>query len=101
MPYLPRYVRFAIHLVQGLRSFVKGPGKAKTKKELLKYDVVITTYQTMALEWPDVEAQQKAKSKKKRSGDDFIQTDSEDERKKKKKKKEGKPYSSRTVPVYC
>ncbi|KAK0446072.1 SNF2 family N-terminal domain-containing protein [Desarmillaria tabescens] len=70
-----------------------GSGKPKRKQDLLKYDVVLTTYQTMALEWPDFEKDQKAKEKARRkSGNDFIVSDSDDDssgptRKKKKQQK--------------
>ncbi|EIN08787.1 P-loop containing nucleoside triphosphate hydrolase protein [Punctularia strigosozonata HHB-11173 SS5] len=53
-----------------------GSRKVKTVRELEKYDVVLTTGQTMALEWPDYEAEQKAKEKK-RKRNDFIEDDSE------------------------
>lgn len=47
-------------------------------------------YATMALEWPDLEAEEKAKAKKakKKQTPDFIATDSDDEPTTKKKKKE-------------
>jgi len=80
--------------------------------ELSDYDVVLTTYhvslyfysytgprrlgyafgshdrhqQTMALEWPDYEAEMKKKVKKPKDGDDFI-VDDEDTGKSKGKKK--------------
>jgi SNF2 family DNA or RNA helicase len=58
--------------------FALGSGKVKSKKSLLQYDVVLTTYQTMALEWPDIETEDKAKAKKKKKkSDNFIETDSE------------------------
>ncbi|CCM00776.1 uncharacterized protein FIBRA_02818 [Fibroporia radiculosa] len=66
-----------------------GPGKPKKKKELMKYDVVLTTFQTLALEWPDEEAEErkaKQKAKRKRKLDDFIESNSEDDRKTSKKK---------------
>ncbi|KAF7302742.1 SNF2 superfamily protein [Mycena chlorophos] len=59
-----------------------GPGKPKRKAELLSYDIVLTTYGTMALEWPDAEAEDrklKAQAKKKKAGDDFIVSDSDDD----------------------
>lgn len=70
---------------------VIGPSKPRKKTEILKYDVVLTTYQTMANEWPDIEAEEKAKKKKKKKPalNGFIMTDSDDEVKPKKKKKEG------------
>ncbi|KAK0204021.1 SNF2 family N-terminal domain-containing protein [Desarmillaria ectypa] len=71
-----------------------GSGKPKRKQDLLKYDVVLTTYQTMALEWPDFEKDQKAKEKARRkSGNNFILSDSDDSseptHKKKKKQQKG------------
>ncbi|KAG1729528.1 SNF2 family N-terminal domain-containing protein [Suillus paluster] len=70
-----------------------GPNKPRRKTDLMKYDVVLTTYHTLALEWPDLEAEQKAKEKarkgkKKSSNDSFIESDSGDDRKPKKKKRE-------------
>ncbi|KAK0496238.1 hypothetical protein EDD18DRAFT_1388276 [Armillaria luteobubalina] len=57
-----------------------GSGRPKHKQDLLKYDVVLTTYQTMAMEWPDFEKDQKAKEKAKRkSGNDFIVLDLDDD----------------------
>jgi hypothetical protein len=42
----------------------------------------------MALEWPDLEAEEKAKEKRKKTNKlDFITSDSEDDAKPKKKKK--------------
>ncbi|KIY70851.1 hypothetical protein CYLTODRAFT_419390 [Cylindrobasidium torrendii FP15055 ss-10] len=55
-----------------------GSGKARTKKDLLSYDVVITTYQTMAMEWPDPEGDQKRKASKMKK-DDFIVDDDDDD----------------------
>ncbi|KAJ7637082.1 SNF2 family N-terminal domain-containing protein [Roridomyces roridus] len=52
--------------------------KVKRKSDLLKYDVVLTTYQTMALEWPDYEREEKKKAKAKKKADDFIASDSDD-----------------------
>ncbi|SJL12855.1 uncharacterized protein ARMOST_16287 [Armillaria ostoyae] len=70
-----------------------GSGKPKHKQDLLKYDVVLTTYQTMALEWPDFEKDQMRKEKARRkSGKDFIVSDSDDdssESGKKKKQQKG------------
>ncbi|KAK0211484.1 SNF2 family N-terminal domain-containing protein [Armillaria fumosa] len=72
-----------------------GPGRPKHKQDLLKYDVVLTTYQTMAMEWPDFEKDQKAKEKARRkSGNDFIVSDSDDDssepgKKRKQKKQKG------------
>jgi hypothetical protein len=95
-------------LVYAHPSSLLGSGKAKKKKDLLKYDVVLTTvrthpihpqsrnnffftcqqYMTLALEWPDLEAEEKAKAKKaKKKTVDFIASDSDDEPKTKKKRK--------------
>ncbi|KAJ3821535.1 SNF2 family N-terminal domain-containing protein [Lentinula raphanica] len=72
----------------GLKVLIyHGPSKPKKSKELLSYDVVITTFQTMALEWPDVE-QEERKKKARAKKDDFIVHDSGDEDLKPKKKKE-------------
>ncbi|KAG6884788.1 hypothetical protein C0993_008278 [Termitomyces sp. T159_Od127] len=66
-----------------------GSTKPKRKQDLLRYDVILTTYSTMALEWPDHEnetkKQAKAKAKKR---NDFIVNDSEDEKFRPKKKQE-------------
>ncbi|KAI0938712.1 hypothetical protein AcV5_000330 [Taiwanofungus camphoratus] len=63
-----------------------GSNKVKKKQDLLKYDVVLTTFHTLAMEWPDEEAEEK-KAKKKKRKDDFILDDSEEEKKHKKKSK--------------
>ncbi|KAJ7484700.1 SNF2 superfamily protein [Mycena latifolia] len=71
-----------------------GSSKPKKKADLLKYDVVLTTYSTMSLEWPDFEAEQKKKEKARRSkpaADDFVVSDSDDsgtDRPKNKRKKD-------------
>ncbi|KAJ7054346.1 SNF2 family N-terminal domain-containing protein [Mycena amicta] len=72
-----------------------GSNKPKRKSDLLAYDVVLTTYGTMALEWPDVEAEmkKKEKAKRKKPADEFIVSDSDDDsddapKNKKKKKKD-------------
>ncbi|OSX63442.1 hypothetical protein POSPLADRAFT_1045766 [Postia placenta MAD-698-R-SB12] len=68
-----------------------GSNKPKNKRDLMQYDIVLTTYQTLALEWPDDEAEEreaKRKAKKKRTSDNFIESVSEDEKSKKKKKQE-------------
>ncbi|KIK70117.1 hypothetical protein GYMLUDRAFT_255303 [Collybiopsis luxurians FD-317 M1] len=70
-----------------------GPNKPKKADDLLKYDVVLTTFQTMALEWLDIEGEEKKKKKKakaKAKGEDFIVSDSDNDGnlKSKKKKKE-------------
>ncbi|KAJ7275100.1 SNF2 superfamily protein [Mycena rebaudengoi] len=56
-----------------------GSNKPKKKADLLQYDVVLTTYSTMALEWPDLEAEEKRKAKvtKKQKANDFIASDSD------------------------
>ncbi|KAF8647982.1 hypothetical protein AX16_006412, partial [Volvariella volvacea WC 439] len=55
-----------------------GSSKPKRKQDLLKYDIVLTTYTTMALEWPDLEAQERLKLKKKKKPvDDFLASDSD------------------------
>ncbi|KAG2085712.1 SNF2 family N-terminal domain-containing protein [Suillus discolor] len=38
-----------------------GSNKPRKKTDLMKYDIVLTTYHTLALEWPDVEVEEKAK----------------------------------------
>jgi hypothetical protein len=68
-------------------SAIIGPSKPRKKTEILKYDVILTTYQTMANEWPDIEADEKAKKKKKKQAlNGFIASDSDDEVQPKKKK---------------
>ncbi|KAK7471064.1 hypothetical protein VKT23_002480 [Stygiomarasmius scandens] len=71
----------------GLKCLIyHGSSKPKQLAELSDYDVVLTTYHTMALEWPDYEAEMKKKVKKPKDGDDFI-VDDEDTGKSKGKKK--------------
>lgn len=68
-----------------------GSNKPRKKTDLMKYDIVLTTYHTLALEWPDLEAEEKAKQKaqkRKKKTDSFIESDSGDDRKHKKKKRE-------------
>ncbi|KAG2140702.1 SNF2 family N-terminal domain-containing protein, partial [Suillus clintonianus] len=68
-----------------------GPNKPRNKTDLMKYDVVLTTFHTLALEWPDLEAEEKAKQKaqrRKKNTNSFIESDSGDDRKPKKKKRE-------------
>ncbi|ESK90272.1 snf2 superfamily protein [Moniliophthora roreri MCA 2997] len=57
-----------------------GSSKPKRKSDLLKYDIVITTFHTMSNEWPDAEAElRKQKKARKSKGNDFIVDDSDDE----------------------
>ncbi|OAX39929.1 hypothetical protein K503DRAFT_865031 [Rhizopogon vinicolor AM-OR11-026] len=76
----------------GLKCLIyHGSNKPRRKAELMKYDVVLTTYHTLAMEWPDLEAEQMAKEKAKKGKkkhNSFIASDSEDDRKSKKKKRE-------------
>lgn len=67
-----------------------GSNKPRKKAELMKYDVVLTTYHTLALEWPDLEAEERAKQKaqKRKKTNSFIESDSGDDKKRKKKKRE-------------
>jgi SNF2 family DNA or RNA helicase len=56
-----------------------GPTKARTAKELFKYDIVLTTYHTLAGEWPDEEtAIKKSKKGKKKKNDGFVEEDESD-----------------------
>jgi SNF2 family DNA or RNA helicase len=81
-----------------IRCHAVGPGKPRRKTEILKYDVVLTTYQTMANEWPDIEAEAKAKKKKKKPTlNGFIMSDSDDEVRPKKKKKEGESTTNQSA----
>ncbi|KZP29288.1 hypothetical protein FIBSPDRAFT_917412 [Athelia psychrophila] len=78
-----------------------GARKAKKISELVKYDVVLTTYSTMALEWPDYENEEKAK-KKKAKKNDFIETDSDDNIKPDKKQKQrGLLFRMKWYRVIC
>ncbi|KAJ3900622.1 SNF2 family N-terminal domain-containing protein [Lentinula edodes] len=76
----------------GLKVLIyHGSSKLKRAKDLLKYDVVLTTFQTMALEWPDIEQEEKKKKKAKAQKDDPIMSDSVNENTQKKdKSQEGK-----------
>ncbi|KAJ7336392.1 SNF2 superfamily protein [Mycena albidolilacea] len=70
-----------------------GSNKPKKKSDILAYDVILTTYSTIALEWPDFEAEEKKreKAKRKKVADDFIVSDTDDsgsDRPKNKKKKD-------------
>ncbi|KAJ3868041.1 SNF2 superfamily protein [Lentinula novae-zelandiae] len=77
----------------GLKVLIyHGPSKLKRAKDLLEYDVVLTTFQTMALEWPDIEQEEKKKKKAKAKKDDPIMSDSvnNENTQKKDKSQEGK-----------
>ncbi|KAJ4468754.1 SNF2 superfamily protein [Lentinula aciculospora] len=65
-----------------------GSSKPKRAKEILNYDVVLTTFQTMALEWPDIEQQERKKKKAKAQPDDLIVDSCNENMPKKTKKKE-------------
>ncbi|KAJ3999884.1 SNF2 superfamily protein [Lentinula boryana] len=70
----------------GLKVLIyHGPSKPKKAQDLLSYDVVVTTFQTMALEWRDLEGEGRRKKAKARK-DDFVASDSGDEDVKKKNK---------------
>ncbi|KAJ3747858.1 SNF2 family N-terminal domain-containing protein [Lentinula detonsa] len=60
----------------GLKVLIyHGPSKPKRAQDLLSYDVVVTTFQTMALEWLDLEregSKKKAKARKDDSGDEDV-----------------------------
>ncbi|KAF9003231.1 SNF2 family N-terminal domain-containing protein [Cyathus striatus] len=60
-----------------------GQSKPKKKSDILKYDIVLTTYMTMSLEWPDFETQmkkrQQARTSRRKPKDDFIASDSDEE----------------------
>ncbi|KAJ3780230.1 SNF2 family N-terminal domain-containing protein, partial [Lentinula aff. detonsa] len=60
----------------GLKVLIyHGPSKPKKAQDLLSYDVVVTTFQTMALEWVDLEGEgskKKAKARKDDSGDEDV-----------------------------
>lgn len=58
--------------------------------ELLKYDIVLTTYHTLSLEWPDEEEEERRAKRKRKSKktDGFIVDDIGDEVKPKNKKRE-------------
>ncbi|KNZ76960.1 hypothetical protein J132_10908 [Termitomyces sp. J132] len=66
-----------------------GSKRPKRKEDLLRYDVILTTYSTMALEWPDHENEMKKEAKTKaRKKDDFIGDNSDDGEVGSKKKQE-------------
>ncbi|PPQ80470.1 hypothetical protein CVT24_002545 [Panaeolus cyanescens] len=57
-----------------------GQSRPRRTKDILEYDVVLTTYSTMAAEWPDYEKQAKLKAKAcKKKRDDFIVSDSDED----------------------
>ncbi|KAI0070755.1 hypothetical protein K474DRAFT_702536 [Panus rudis PR-1116 ss-1] len=69
-----------------------GSSKPKRMEDLRKYDVVLTTFQTLALEWEwpleEIEEREKKKRKKKmKGGNDFIVDDSDEDKKPRKRKK--------------
>ncbi|KAF8906844.1 SNF2 family N-terminal domain-containing protein [Gymnopilus junonius] len=64
----------------GLKVLIyHGHSKTRKKSEILKHDVVLTTYHTMSSEWPDYENEMKKKAKARKSGDGFIVADSDEE----------------------
>ncbi|TFK47603.1 P-loop containing nucleoside triphosphate hydrolase protein [Heliocybe sulcata] len=58
-----------------------GQTKPRKKSDLLKYDVILTTFGTLAMEWPDAEAQEKKKKQRNRQSakkkDSFVVSDSD------------------------
>ncbi|KAG6905532.1 hypothetical protein DXG01_002192 [Tephrocybe rancida] len=66
-----------------------GSTKPKRKHDLLRYDVILTTYSTMALEWPDYENEMKKAKAKKKKAQDFIDDSDNDMVKPKKKQEQG------------
>ncbi|KAG1731243.1 SNF2 family N-terminal domain-containing protein [Suillus occidentalis] len=67
-----------------------GSNRPHKKTDLMKYNVVLTTYHTLTLEWPDLEVEEKAKQKaqKCKKTDSFIVSNLGDDSKLKKKKRE-------------
>ncbi|KAJ3514867.1 hypothetical protein NLJ89_g2121 [Agrocybe chaxingu] len=60
----------------GLSCYIyHGSNKTRRKAEILKHDIVLTTYNTMSREWPDYEKEMKKKAKAKKKGDAFIASD--------------------------
>ncbi|CAA7263247.1 unnamed protein product [Cyclocybe aegerita] len=60
----------------GLSCYIyHGNNKTRRKAEILKHDIVLTTYNTMSREWPDYENEMKKKAKAKKKGDGFIASD--------------------------
>ncbi|CAL1709072.1 unnamed protein product [Somion occarium] len=54
-----------------------GSNKPKRSEDINKYDIVLTTFHTLAYEWPDFEAEEKEKAKRKRKNkndddDDYV-----------------------------
>ncbi|KAH8097049.1 SNF2 family N-terminal domain-containing protein [Cristinia sonorae] len=69
-----------------LKSIIyHGSNKVKKVEDLRKYDIVLTTFQTLALEWPDPELEEKERKKKKKAGkkgkkdDNWIVDESDDD----------------------
>ncbi|OCH87359.1 hypothetical protein OBBRIDRAFT_796288 [Obba rivulosa] len=74
----------------GLKCLIyHGPSKPRKITDLLKYDVILTTYQTLSLEWPDEEEEErKAKRRRKKRDDDgFVVDDRAEEGKSRSKKR--------------
>ncbi|THH32586.1 hypothetical protein EUX98_g1602 [Antrodiella citrinella] len=74
----------------GLKCLIyHGSNKPKKLEDIKKYDVVLTTFSTLALEWPDPEAEEKEKRKIKRKAKrgeaDWIADDGGSNRQKRKK----------------
>ncbi|KAF7800359.1 hypothetical protein EIP86_011609 [Pleurotus ostreatoroseus] len=55
-----------------------GSTKVRRPEELRRYDIVLTTYQTLSFEWPDSEAEERKKKRKKKNPDAFIIDDDDD-----------------------
>ncbi|KAG8800840.1 hypothetical protein FRC17_006799, partial [Serendipita sp. 399] len=67
-----------------------GPNRPKSKHEVMKYDIVLTTYHTLANEWPETfETERKPRKPKKTSDGGFIDDEGEEARTKKQKRKLG------------
>ncbi|KAF9486204.1 hypothetical protein BDN70DRAFT_822530 [Pholiota conissans] len=56
-----------------------GHSRTKKRSQLVKHDVVLTTFNTMAAEWPDYENEMKKKAKARKKKDDFIVPDPDEE----------------------
>jgi SNF2 family DNA or RNA helicase len=76
-----------------------GSSRPSKAKELTKYDVVLTTFGTLASEWPDsLSGEAKMKRKKSKKEDDWIVHDSDEGAKKSRRNKhEGLLYSVRNL----